>query len=110
MKAQEIFVAIDKDKVIGTGGLANFGGNEKPSYYGVAIFVAPEHHRKGIGKQLMKAVEAKAVELGADKITVRAAIGARKFYKKIGYRYLDGKEVQNERGNYVMVKELKGQQ
>ena len=58
----------------------------------------------------MNAVEAKAVELGADKITVRAAIGAQKFYEKLGYQYFDGKEVLNERGNYIMVKELQNQQ
>ena len=105
-KTQEIYVAIEEDKVVGTGGLANFGSYESPSYYGVTIFVAPEHHRQGIGKQLMKAVEAKAIELGAEKITVRAAIGAQKFYEKLGYQYFEGKEVLNERGNYVMVKNL----
>jgi GNAT superfamily N-acetyltransferase len=108
-KTQKIYVAIDKDKLIGTGGLANFGSPERPSYYGVAIFVAPEYHRQGIGKQLMNAVEAKAIELGANKITVRAAIGARKFYEKLGYQYLDGKEVLNERGNYIMLKEFQNQ-
>jgi len=73
-----------------------------PSYYGTAIFVALELHRHGIGRQIMQKVEEKAMELGADKITVRAAINARQFYEKLGYTYRNGIELPDERGNFIM--------
>ena len=110
IKTQEIFVATEGSEVIGTGGLANFGSEASPSYYGVAFFVAPEHQGKGIGRQLVQEVEAKAIEMGADRITVRAAVGARKFYEKLGYKYHDGKEIIDKNGNYIMEKELQSQQ
>jgi GNAT superfamily N-acetyltransferase len=103
-RTQYIIVVIEDAKVIGTGTLANFGNSEMPSYYGTAIFVAPEFQRKGIGRQIMQKVEAKALEMGADKITVRAARNARVFYEKLGYIYRDGIAAQDEKGNYVMEK------
>jgi GNAT superfamily N-acetyltransferase len=108
-RTQHIFVAVENGKVIGTGSLANFGTPEMPSYYGTAIFVALEFHRKGIGRQIMQKVEEKALELRADKITVRAAINARVFYEKLGYTYRDGIEMPDKKGNYVMEKALQKQ-
>ena len=105
-QVQHIFVALEAGKVIGTGGLANFGSAEKPDYYGVAVFVAPECQGQGIGKQLIAAVEAKAKEIGARKITVRAAIRAERFYEKSGYRYKDGKDILDEKGYYILEKVL----
>jgi len=105
-ETQYIFVAIENGKAIGTGSLANFGTRETPSYYGTAIFVALEFHRKGIGRQIMQKVEEKALELGANKITVRAAVNARHFYEKLGYIYRDGIELPDEKGNFVMDKDL----
>jgi GNAT superfamily N-acetyltransferase len=101
-----IFVAMEHDKAVGTGSLANLGTPENPSYYGTAIFVALEFHRKGIGRQIMRRVEEKALELGAAKITVRAAVNARQFYEKLGYTYQDGIEMPDEKGNFVMDKAL----
>lgn len=77
-----------------------------PSYYGTAIFVALEFHGKGIGRKIMQKVEQKALELGANKITVRAAVNARPFYEKLGYTYQDGIEMPDEKGNFVMDKAL----
>lgn len=108
-KTQYIFVAVEDGKIIGTGSLANYGSTDKPSYYGTAIFVAPEFQRQGIGRQIMQNVEAKAVEMGADKIIVRAARNARAFYEKLGYTYVDGIAVQDEKGNYVMEKVFQNQ-
>jgi GNAT superfamily N-acetyltransferase len=108
-KTQQIIVAMEDGKVIGTGSLANYGSTEIPSYYGTAIFVAPEAQGKGIGRQIMQNVEAQAVEMGADKIIVRAARNARAFYEKLGYTYVDGIAKQDEKGNYVMEKVLQNQ-
>ena len=108
-KTQVIFVAVEDGKAVGTGSIANFGNSEMPSYYGTSIFVALEFHRRGIGRQLMQKVEEKALELGADKITVRAAVNAREFYEKLGYSYRDGLETPDEKENFVMDKVLQNQ-
>ena len=104
---QHIFVAREGEAVVGTAGLANFGSTEQPNYYGVAVFVLPEYTGRGIGRQLMAAVEARARELGAQKLTVRAAMGAQEFYVKLGYRFQGGKNELDEKGYYILEKELK---
>lgn len=50
-RKQHIFVAIEEGKSVGTGSLADLGTQEMPNYYGTAIFVALEFHRKGIGRK-----------------------------------------------------------
>ena len=104
-QTQHIFVAFQEAEVIGTGGLANFGSAEAPNYYAVAIFVLPEWQGLGVGKLLMAAVEARARALGAQRITVRSAVGARGFYRKLGYRFKDGLEQPDDKGNYLMEKD-----
>ena len=105
-KTQHIFVAVEGGRILGTASLANYGSQEKPKYYGTSVFVALEFQGRGVGKQLMKKVEAKAKELDAKMISVRAAIGARSFYRKLGYIYQNHKELPDEKGNYVMEKLL----
>jgi len=85
-KKQYIYVAIINREIVGTGGLANFGNEREPVYYGVAMFVKPELHGKGIGKQILHRVEEKAIELGANTMIIRAAKGSEEFYKKQGYK------------------------
>ncbi|MBT3314304.1 MAG: GNAT family N-acetyltransferase [Anaerolineae bacterium] len=103
---EHIFVAMEEGKIVGTGSLANFGSEEEPSYYGTAVFVKIELHKRGIGKSIMQKLEEKAVELRADKLTVRSAINARIFYEKLGYSYKDGLEVEDDRGNFIMEKAI----
>ncbi len=103
-RSQCIFVAIQDDEVVGTASLVNFGSVESPNYYAVSVFVLPELHGQGIGTQLMEAVELKARELGAEKITLRASITAKKFYQKLGYRFKDGVEELNDHRLYIMEK------
>ena len=108
-KTQHIFVALEEGKVIGTAGLANFGNADEPSFYGVAVFVDPDCQGRGIGKLLMALVEAKANELGANKITVRSSISAQGFYKKMGYQFNDGEIILDGNGNYILEKALSSQ-
>jgi N-acetylglutamate synthase-like GNAT family acetyltransferase len=100
---QCILVAIQDGEVVGTAGLANFGSEESPSYYAVAVNVLPELHGQGIGARLMEAVESKAWDLEAEKLTVRASITAKGFYQKLGYQFRDG-EVLNDHQEYMMEK------
>ncbi len=107
-QSQTIFVATQDGQVVGTASLDNFGTAESPNYYAVAVFVLPESHRQGIGLRLMEAVELKAKELGAEKVTLRAAITAKGFYQKLGYRFKDGCEKLDQHGTYVMEKGIGG--
>jgi GNAT superfamily N-acetyltransferase len=104
-REQYLYVALQGAEVVGTAGLANFGSAEVPSYYAVAVFVLPEWHGRDVGRQLMAAVETQARAVGAGKVTVRAAIGAQGFYQKLGYRFKDGREQLDEKGNYLMEKD-----
>ena len=106
-RSQYIFVAVHgkgKDTVVGTASLDNFGSAESPDYYAVTVFVLPESHGQGVGTQLMEAVESKARELGAEKITVRASITAKGFYQKLGYEFRDGVEELDDHETYIMEK------
>ena len=105
-RSQTIFVAMQDGEVIGTAALDNFGTAQSPNYYAVAVFVRPESHRQGVGLCLMQAVELKAKELRAEKISLRAAISAKGFYQKLGYRFRHGREELDEHGTYVMEKEV----
>jgi GNAT superfamily N-acetyltransferase len=105
-RSQTIFVATQDGEVVGTASLDNFGSAQSPDYYAVEVFVLPELHRQGIGLRLMEAVELKAKELGAEKVTLRASITAKAFYQKLGYRFRDGCEKLDEHGTYIMEKEV----
>ena len=105
-RTQHTFVAVKGEKVLGTASLANFGSQENPKYYGTSVFVALEFQGRGVGKQLMEKLEVNARELGATMLTVRAAVGARGFYRKLGYAYQNQEELPDEKGNYVMEKSL----
>ena len=107
-RTQTILVATHDGEVVGTAGLDNFGSTQCPDYYAVAVFVLPESQRQGIGLRLMEAVELKAKELGAEKITLRASITAKDFYRKLGYRFRDGCEKLDEHGTYIMEKGIGG--
>jgi N-acetylglutamate synthase-like GNAT family acetyltransferase len=103
-KRQFTYVAKEDDKIVGTAGLENQGEPDNPEYYAVAMFVLPEYHGQRIGKKLMRVVESKAVELGAEKLTLRAAINAPGFYQKMGYHFVDGVKKIDEWGNILLKK------
>jgi GNAT superfamily N-acetyltransferase len=104
--SRHIFVAIENEKVVGTASLGNFGSEESPNYFALAVFIHPEFHSQGIGTGLMNKVENKAKELGAKKITVPAGITSKLFYKKLNYEFKDGLEEPDKDGNYLMEKAL----
>ena len=103
-RSQCTFVAIQDGQVVGTASLDNFGSAESPDYYAVTVFVLPESHGRGIGTRLMQAVESEARKLGAERITVRAAITAKGFYLKLGYSFRNDLEELDDKGNYIMEK------
>lgn len=73
------------------------------------LCVSPNHHKIGLGRQLMMALEEKAKSQGVKKIRLDSSENAVKFFKKIGYQVqypkiwqLGGTKIKNT----VMGKEL----
>ena len=71
------FVCIDGHDVVGTASLDHDRVRE--------VFVEISHHRTGIGKQLMHAIELKAKEQHLEKLFLLAGISAEDFYRRLGY-------------------------
>jgi GNAT superfamily N-acetyltransferase len=60
------------------------------------VFVEPEHRNRGMGRALLKSVEAWARERGADGISLQVAAAngrGRKFYEDLGFREVSVYEV-----------------
>ncbi|MBN1923219.1 MAG: GNAT family N-acetyltransferase [Nanoarchaeota archaeon] len=77
-KIKLTYVAVDGDKVIGTG---NLEGNEINT-----VFVNPKYHGKGIGRKIMEHLEEIAKKKGYKSIKLPASVTAKRFYEKLGYK------------------------
>jgi GNAT superfamily N-acetyltransferase len=85
-------VITDGDAVIGMAGLVKgFWYEKNGTYIRILAFVVNEQYRgRGVGKQLIKAVEDWAAELGCNSVILSSGnrderIGAHHFYKGLGY-------------------------
>ena len=61
-------------------GLVNRGGEI------MLCYVAPEAQRRGVGRALYTALEAKARAWGLASLHLSSTLGARRFYENLGYR------------------------
>jgi len=95
-KESKIYVALDKDKPVGTLRVGKFWGGGENDYVFLTIFVLPEYHGKGIGRLLMENAEKYVTELGAKTIKIPSGITAHRFYNKLGYNYMNGLEPDAE--------------
>ena len=77
LEKRTIFVAKESGEVLGTGGIEN------NVLYGV--FVDPEFQGRGLGREIMVRLEAKAREDGVAALTAPASITAVEFYRHLGY-------------------------
>jgi len=97
-KKRKIFVAVEKDKIIGT---ASIHDNVI-----LTVFVNPKIHGKGIGKKLMKKVENEAKKNGFKSVKLPSSITAIDFYKKLGYQKVKEKYEKNFGKTIIMKKIL----
>jgi GNAT superfamily N-acetyltransferase len=88
-KEIELFVAVEKGKIIGVNGLKK---NAVRSFY-----VLPSFIRKGVGRKLMENVEKIAIKRGIKKLIVHSSLYAEGFYRKCGFRKL--RMLHNKHGN-----------
>ena len=103
---KKVWVATINDEVVGTVGLEADWDGIKDTYWVLTLFVMPEYHGKGIGAMLMRHLEEYAKEIHTKKIIIPASITGNGFYYKLGYRYKDNKKEIDEKGHYMMEKEL----
>ena len=86
-----------EEKIVGTGSISSFWGNETESIL-LCVFVLPEFHGKGIGRKIINTLEQDEFYVRANRIEIPASVTATEFYRKFGYDYKDGvKELDDER-------------
>lgn len=80
LDSRMVFVAVNQNELLGT---ASLDGEVVRT-----VFVAPIHHRTGVGKRLMEAVHTAAIRAGVTALSVPSSITAQGFYARLGYRKL----------------------
>lgn len=85
----QLFVAVDRNKIVGMITL-------RDSTHISLLFVDEAHHRRGIGRALIKySTDYLLTEIGADRVTVNASPYGVAFYHKMGFRDLRPEEVRD---------------
>ena len=83
------YVAEDNGSIIGCGAIGPYWGSVTESSL-FTIFVLPEYQRRGIGRQIIDALEADEFFLRAKRVEVPASVTAVRFYQKMGYTFKNG--------------------
>ncbi len=91
------YVAVEDRRIVGCGAIGPYWGSPTESSL-FTLFVHPAHQGKGIGRQLIQALEQDAYGLRAQRIEVPASITATPFYLKCGYQYKPGHTEPDEEG------------
>lgn len=84
-------------RILGTGSIAPYFGSEKESVL-LTIYVLPDLIGRGIGSEIVGALEKDEFFLRANRIEVPSALNAVGFYRKMGYDFKDGRETPGDDG------------
>ena len=103
------YVAMDGETIIGCGGITGYWGSTEESYL-TSIFVLPAYQGKGVGRQIVEALEADEYFLRAWRIEVGSSLTAVPFYQKMGYTFRNGITDANEYGVVRLEKRKKKDQ
>ena len=99
------YVACFNNKVVGCGSIASFWGKDDESIL-LTIFVLPELQGKGVGSNIINALENDEYFTRAKRIEIPSSITACEFYRKFGYDYKNGaKELDDE--NYYRLEKFR---
>lgn len=85
-------VVAERDgEVVGWGRLDRGGSEDEDSPVGEvsAVYVDPEHARRGVGSALLARLEDRSRELGLERLTLSASLNAVGFYEHHGYRRVE---------------------
>ena len=91
------------NQIIGVGSISSFWESETESIL-LTVFVLPELHGKGIGRLIIKTLEADDLFTRADRIEIPASITAVEFYRKFGYDFKNGVKELDDEGHYRLEK------
>lgn len=98
-------VALKDNEVVGTASIDKYRGDETGEKYVIlTVFVKMQNHNQGIGKKLIENIEDLAINIGCKELVIPASVYACEFYRKFGFDYLDGKKIQNEDKEYILIK------
>lgn len=100
------FTALEHGKVVGTGSLSNDFSEDPSDYWVLTLFVDPNLHGNGIGRRIMEVLEVKAKELGGKHLILPSSLTSHKFYLKLGFNYIGGVAIQNDKKQYMMEKKI----
>jgi putative acetyltransferase len=78
--SKDFLVADEQNLMVG------FGFLDRATARIEAVFVSPDFQRKGIGRQLLDALEMIAREAGLQALSLSSTLNAVEFYKSAGYR------------------------
>ena len=78
----EVFIAAEAD----SAGIIGFGEINIQAGEIEAVFVAPEYGRRGVGRQILQALEALAAQHSLSNLVLDASLNAVEFYERAGYR------------------------
>ena len=86
------------------GGVRQDLSQKKQSYL-TAIFVSPDYHRRGVGRELVNFLEQDEWCLDSNLIEIPSSKSSHEFYHKLGYEYRSIPPVFNENdGSTIMFK------
>ena len=80
IKRGSFFVAVDDNLIVGFGNLNQNNGEIE------AVYVAPEYVGRGVGREILQALESAAQDLGLTILRLSSSLNAVQFYENAGYR------------------------
>lgn len=98
-KWTHFYVFCDGERIVGCGAIGAYWGKEDESSL-FTIFVLPEVQGKGVGRRIIKTLEADEYFLRAKRVEIPASITACGFYRKMGYDYKNGVNAVDEERLY----------
>jgi len=104
--SRTIFVALADQDPVGTLSVAKDVFGEENDFVFLTVFVLPEFHNMGIGRDLMKTAENFVRENKGRKINIPSSVTAHEFYYKLGFDYMNGSKQADSRGIIMMTKVL----
>ena len=80
IKRGAFFVAVDDNLIVGFGNLNQNSGEIE------AVYVTPEYVGRGVGREILRALESVARDLGLPILRLSSSLNAVHFYENAGYR------------------------
>ena len=97
------YVAIIDNKIVGCGTIKRHPKDKSASYI-TTVFIDSKYQNIGVGRKIIEALEEDNFFKKSKRCEVSSSLTAEKFYKKLGYKYLNGKREIHNYGGILMEK------